>query len=119
LHLFSAAPEQVKYGKEHYRIRSQDSSTLLYRLFEQYQKEGLNMPYTMEEFRRDFVKERLKDLTPEELAAIPVEKRLQGLSEEELLKKIPLEKRLEGFSDEEIAALLKRRRGGDSSSAPK
>lgn len=35
------------------------------------------MPYTMEDFRRDYVKDHLKDLTPEE--------RLKGLSPEQLL----------------------------------
>ena len=33
------------------------------------------MPYTMEDFRRDYAREHLKDLTPEEiLEAVPVEK---------------------------------------------
>lgn len=34
------------------------------------------VPYTMEDFRRDYVKEHLKDLTPEE--------RLEGLLPEEI-----------------------------------
>jgi hypothetical protein len=83
LHLFSASQEQVRYGVEHYRQRSAETSTLLYRLFEQYRKEGVQMPYTMEEFIRDFTKEFLKDLTPEQLLA--------GLSPEqraELLKRL-------------------------------
>jgi hypothetical protein len=91
LHLFSASQEQVRYGAEHYQQRSNETSTLLNRLFEQYRKEGVNVPYTMQDFRRDYVKEHLKDLTPEE--------RLAGLSPEE---------RLAGLSPEDIAALLKR-----------
>jgi len=48
----------------------------------------------MEDFRRDYAKEHLKDLTPDE--------RLEGLSVEE---------RLAGFSLEEIENYLKRCRG--------
>jgi hypothetical protein len=48
------------------------------------------MAYTMADFRRDYVKEHLKDLTPEE--------RLAGLAPEELLA---------GLSPEERAVLLK------------
>jgi hypothetical protein len=125
LHLFSAAQEQVRYGAQHYRQRADDTSTLLQRLFEQYRKEGVNMPYTMEDFRRDYVKEHLKDLTPEEIRAVvppeellkglPPEERLAGLAPEERLAGLSLEERLAGFSPEEIAALLKRLQAGDSS----
>jgi DNA-binding transcriptional MerR regulator len=41
------------------------------------------MPYTMQDFRRDYVKEHLKDLTFQE--------RLQGLTLEERLRGVPLE----------------------------
>jgi hypothetical protein len=84
-HLFSAVPEQVAYAVKAYRQRSPDSSTLLHQLFEGYQKEGLAMPYTMADFRRDYVKEHLKDLTPEErLEGLPTEDRLDGLPAEEI-----------------------------------
>jgi hypothetical protein len=91
LHLFSARQEQVRYGAEHYRQRSDETSTLLGQLLQQCRKEGVQMPYTMEDFRRDYVREHLKDLTLEE--------RLAGLSPEE---------RLAGLSPEAIQALLKR-----------
>lgn len=42
LHLLSASPDQVGYGVAHYQQRSADTSTLLGRLFEGYQREGLN-----------------------------------------------------------------------------
>src|SRR5262249_23531038 len=66
LHLLSASPDHVRYGVEHYQQCSADTSTLLARLFKGYQREGLTMPYTMEDFRRDYVKEHLKKLTLEE-----------------------------------------------------
>jgi hypothetical protein len=94
LHLFSASEEQLRYGRAHFRQYSDETSTLLHRLFEMYQREGIDMSYTMEDFRREYVKDPLKDLTPEE--------RLQGLS---------LEDRLKGLTPEERAELLKRLQG--------
>jgi hypothetical protein len=99
LHLFSAAEEQVRYGAEHYHLRSNDTNTLLQRLLAQYRLEGLHMPYTMEDFRRDYVREHLKDLTPEEILA--------AVSEEDRLKGLPVEKRLKGLSAEERQTLRK------------
>ena len=40
------------------------------------------MPYTMENFRRDFTKEHFKDLTPEERREV-----LQSVPLEDLIKK--------------------------------
>jgi hypothetical protein len=88
LHLFSAAGERVGFGARHYKQRSGETSTLLNRLFEGYRREGLTMPYTMEDFRRDYVKEHFMDLTPEErgeaLRKMSLEERFQGLSPEEI-----------------------------------
>ncbi len=109
LHLFSASQDQVRYGAEHYRQRSAETSTLLYRLLEEYQREGLDMPYTMADFRRDFTREFLKELTPEErLAGLSPEDLLKGLSPEERLAGLSPADLLKGLSAEQIAALLKR-----------
>ena len=87
LHLLSASAEQVGYGAGHYRPQSRETSTLLYQLLAGYQGEGLPMPYTMEDFKRDFLKEHLheflKEMTPQQ--------RLEGLSPEELLETLPTE----------------------------
>src|SRR5438874_246651 len=86
LHLFSASPELVEFGSSAYRRRSQVTSLLLGQLFEKIQKEGFAMPYTMEDFKRDYFKEHFRQLTPEEqeelLQSLPAEKRLAGLSAE-------------------------------------
>jgi hypothetical protein len=75
----------VSYGVQAYQQRSAETSTLLHWLFEGYEKEGLAMPYTMADFRREYVKEHLKDLTPEErLEGLPPEERLKGLSAEQI-----------------------------------
>jgi hypothetical protein len=53
--------------------------------------EGLTMPYTMEDFRREVAREHVHELTAEE--------RLAGLSPEQILARLP---------PEQIEAYLKR-----------
>ena len=117
-------PERVGWGAHHYRQRSEETSTRLWQLLAGYQGEGVTMSYTMEDFRRDFLKEHLGQLTPKErLAGLPpeeirrhlsVEERLAGLSTEEILKHLSVEERLAGLTREEIEALLRRRPNGSS-----
>jgi hypothetical protein len=87
LHLFSASAELVGYGSNHIRRRSGDTSQLLERLFG---REDFTMAYTMENFRRDYMKEHLPELTLEEqkdvLEALPPERRLAGLSADQIRK---------------------------------
>jgi hypothetical protein len=89
--LFSGVREKVVSGAAQYRRRVWEMSTLMNQLFESYQLEGIAMPYTWEDFRRDYTREHLSLLPPEE--------RLQGLSPEE---------RLQGLSPEEIKAYLEK-----------
>ncbi|MDI6791641.1 MAG: hypothetical protein QME81_02065 [bacterium] len=50
------------------------------------------MPYTMEDFKRDYTKDHLNLLTPEEvLPRFSTEDRLQGLSTEDILQRLSLE----------------------------
>ena len=58
------------------RERSENSNLLVCAILEQYRREGVPVPYTMDDFKRDFLKEHLKDLTPQE--------RVEGLSAEEI-----------------------------------
>lgn len=101
LHLFSASPELVEYGSSAYERRSPDTGNLLGQILAMMQAEGFAMPYTMADFRRDYVKRYFPELTPEEqeevLRAIPVEQRLAGL---------PPEERLAGLSPEQIQQYL-------------
>jgi hypothetical protein len=80
LHLFSAKGELIRYGAEHYRIRSEETSSLLERLLERYLEEETDMPDALEEFTRQTI--------------------------DNLLKKLPLKKRLEGASARDILATL-------------
>ncbi|HZT79123.1 MAG TPA: hypothetical protein VFA26_02790 [Gemmataceae bacterium] len=90
LHLFSASPELVAFASGAFRQHSEDTSALLRQLFERFRGEGLTMSFTMEDFRRQFVKEHLPQLTPEErrdvLKSLPPEERLAGLSAEQIRK---------------------------------
>ena len=75
---------------------------MLNQLYELYQKEGIVMPYTMEDFNRDFTREHLYLLPPEErLKGLPPEERLKGLPPEERLKGLPSETVFKQFSPEE------------------
>jgi hypothetical protein len=70
------------------------------------------MPYTMEDYKRE-VKERiLKELTVEErlevVQALPVDKVIKAVPLDEVIKAVPPEKRLQGLSDEEIEALFQK-----------
>ena len=52
LHLFSASPEVVGFGRATYRRRSKNTSAMLGQLLDKFQTEGLGMSYTMEDFQR-------------------------------------------------------------------
>jgi hypothetical protein len=112
LHLFSAAPALVDFGRGAYQRRSEDTSLLLGQLLQTFQGEGFAMSYTMEDFKRDYVKEHFAKLTPEERqdalrALTPEERRdiLRALTPEErrdVLQALTPEERLAGMSAEQI-----------------
>jgi hypothetical protein len=106
LHLFSAQEDLVKYGAEHYRQRSDETTTLLRQLYERYRQEGVAMPYTMEDLIRETIDELVQTHPDEILKRFPVEKRLEGLS---------IEERLEGIPPEMLEAVLQKLKEGGSS----
>jgi hypothetical protein len=106
LHLFSASPELVGFGGTTYRRRSEGTSALLIQLFEGFEAEGFSMPYTMEDFNRQFAREHFRRLTPEQQ-----QEALRTLSPEgrqELLQSLPTEERLAGLSPKQIREYLER-----------
>ena len=115
LHLFSASPELVGFGGSVYRRRSKETSELLRQLFERFRGEGFAMSFTMEDFRRQFVKDNFAKLTAEEqrelLETLSPEQRqaiLQSLPPEVRLAGLPPEERLAGLSVKQIRQLLER-----------
>jgi hypothetical protein len=101
LHLFSASPELVGFGGRAYHQHSPDACRLLLELLKGLKAEGFPMPYTMEDFNRDYIKKYLPRLTPEEQAEA-----LQGLPPEARLAGLPLKARLAGLSEAEVRQLL-------------
>jgi hypothetical protein len=71
-------------------------------LLNQYALEGIDMPYTMEQFRKEYIKAHLMDLDPEEvLSRYDPEDRLKGLDPEDRLKGLDPEDRLKGLDPED------------------
>lgn len=90
--LFSGKAPNFNYGDHYYNWHSLREKSVLNQLYELYQKEGVIMPYTWEDFDKDYTKEHIHLLSPQDrLKGLPVEERLKGLSEEEILKRLPLE----------------------------
>jgi hypothetical protein len=110
LHLFSASLDLIEFGGRAYQRRSPNASGLLVQLFEGLRAEGMAMPFTMEDFQRQFVKEHFPKLTPEEqhdvLQALPPEK------QQEVLDALPPERRLAGLSEDAIRQYLDRLSAG-------
>ena len=80
LHLFSARVDLLRYGTEHYRPHSGETSTLLQQLFDRYRLEGTRMPDGLE-----LLKQFARETTEKVLKETPLEKRLEGVSADELL----------------------------------
>ena len=69
---------KVKFALENYQWQMDDGSTVINQLLERYTQEGIDMPYTMEQFRKEYVKAHLGDLDPEEvLSRFSLEDRLK------------------------------------------
>ncbi|MCI0463004.1 MAG: hypothetical protein L0Z62_39155 [Gemmataceae bacterium] len=91
LHLFSAREELLRYGREHYRPHSKETSTLLYELYQAYSEDPA-MSDKLKEFVRQSIDELLQSLPPEErLKGLPPEERLKGLTAEEVIRALPPE----------------------------
>lgn len=101
-HLFSAVPETVAFGVFEYRWRSPVSS-VINELFKKYKLEGvITMPYTIEDYQKDYVREYLDRLSPKDI--------IEKYPIERLLKAMPAEEILKGISKSELLELLKKGR---------
>ena len=96
--LFSGNAKAVKYGAEHYQAHTSNMSTVINPLFENYQREGM-MSYTMDDFQKDYVREHLNLLSPDD--------RLKGIFPDEVLKRYTPEDRLKGLSPEDRLKYLR------------
>lgn len=107
--LFGGIRERIRTAIEDLDWEHGEASTVLSQLLELYELEGLKMPYTMEDFHRDFLREHIHELPPEErLKGLPPEERLKGLPPEERLKGLPPDELLKRLTIEEIQAYLEK-----------
>ncbi|HTU21771.1 MAG TPA: hypothetical protein VMG10_27280 [Gemmataceae bacterium] len=104
---FSASRELIEYAKSVYQPRSEHTSGILRQLLEQYEGEGLLMPYTWADFDLDYINQHLPELTPERqrqvLERLPAERRhelfqsLPAEQQRELLQMLSAERQRELF----------------------
>jgi hypothetical protein len=118
LHVFSASPELVEFGRKTYRLRSPNTSMVLGSLFN-LEGEAIGMSYTMEDFLRDFWKKNFSKLTEEQrrqwaesLSPQELRHMVESLPREELrhlVESLPAKERrgvLESLPPEEQDAVL-------------
>ncbi len=109
--LFSGVGEKVQFGASHYQWRRTDTSTVIYDLYQHYKVEGIVMPYTLEDYYKDFTRRHLDWLTKEELLErLSIEDRLKGLPAKDRLKGLPAESFLKSLPSKEIEAYVKKLR---------
>lgn len=100
--LFSAIPEHVRYGAAHYRWKTK-TSTVMNCIFGKYGTEGVIMPYTFEDFERDYAWHCLHSLTPEELIkGLSADEKLRNMMEDAMLGTTPADKIIKRIPKEEM-----------------
>jgi hypothetical protein len=115
-HLLSGDPDRVRYGMEHYHLHDAALYNILNDLRETYALEGVEMPYTIEDYKREVARELLKKMSPRErrevlspdelLEGLSPPERLQGLSPPERLQGLSPRERLQGLSPRELLEIL-------------
>jgi hypothetical protein len=110
--LFSGKGEEFVYANQYYQWRRLSEKAVLNQLYELYRAQEVIMPYTIEDFNRDFTREHLHLLPPEErLKGLPPESIFEQFSPEERLKGLPPESIFEQFSPEVIEEYLSKLKG--------
>jgi hypothetical protein len=111
--LFSGDEKRVAFAMRHFGLNNHDMSTILAKISETYKIEGLNMPYTIEDFRREILEEaieKVKTLPKDEqkrvLAHLPPEIRLEGLDPKDRLAGLDAKDRLAGLDPKDRLAGL-------------
>ncbi len=98
--LFSAKPKAVIEAREQYHVHQADMSTIVQLLFENYQRERIDMTYTVQDFQKDYVRDHLNLLSPDE--------RLKDLSPDERLKDLSPDDILSHLSPENLKVLIEK-----------
>ena len=94
---------QPNNGDVHYKWHSPEDKSLLNQLYKLYLKEGVDMPYTFEDFHRDYTMPFIESLPTEvRLKGIPTEVRLKGIPPEEVFKQFSPDEVFKQFSPDEV-----------------
>lgn len=96
--LLSGDGDLVSFGIKHYQMHDAALYNILNELKRNYAMEGIEMPYTIEDYKREAARELLGRMSPKEV--------LEIVPGRELLQSMSAEERLEGMSREEIEAYL-------------
>jgi len=106
LNMFSANYEKVRYGAGHYTW-NKPQATVMQRLYRFYSlEEFIEMPYTYEQFEREFKQEMFQEFKEDFLQQYTADERLAGLAAEERLRGLAAEERLRGLAAKEVFSSL-------------
>ena len=101
--LLSADRHKVEDGVRRYRFHIDDLSSIVNEIFANYKLEGLDMPYNVEQYKKDYMRRELKKMPPEEvLSMYKPEERIAGLKPKQRLAGLKPKERLAGLKPEEV-----------------
>ncbi|OUD12612.1 hypothetical protein [Thioflexithrix psekupsensis] len=101
--LFSGTGEGFVYGGQNYNWHSRQDKAILNQLYEFYKQKGAVMPYTMDDFVRDYVSENLHVLSADEvLKRYSPDEVLGHYSPDEVLKQYSSDEVLKHYSPDEV-----------------
>jgi septum formation topological specificity factor MinE len=114
--IFSGTRERFFFGQRHYQWHKDGVNSIINKICKAYQAEGIDMPYTMEDFKREVRDEILDTTPPDELAkrlstrdklrGLTAKDRLQGLTAKDRLQGLTAKDRLQGLTLDEIISTL-------------
>ena len=105
--LFSAKGEVVHQAFGQYQINQPEISTIVHDLLERYQQEKIDMSYTIQDYQKDYVRDHLNLLSPDEvLKRYSADDVLKRYSADDRLKDLTVDEVLKRYSADDILAHL-------------
>ena len=105
--LFSAKGEVVLQAFGQYQINQPEISTIVHDLLERYQQEKIDMSYTIQDYQKDYVRDHLNLLSPDEvLKRYSADDVLKRYSADDRLKDLTVDEVLKRYSADDILAHL-------------
>lgn len=102
----SGQPKRIAYAASILSEETDIARGMLARALKQYKLEGLEMPYTLEDAKRELIDFYVSEATPEQrLKGLPPEELSKRLSPEQRLKGLQPEQRLKGLTQQQLLEL--------------